>query len=214
MEERTIQRYLNRNIVLHWLHTFSFLLLSLTGILRLFDFIGSDAGSYVRNIHHIAALLFIGIPVFYFLAEIRGTTNFLKETFRWGKEDWKWILAAPDYYFGGSSEKLPPQDRINTGQKLWQLLIIVTGLILAITGIFLYFFRLALPVYVFPWMLLVHGIAFVIIFLVFILHTYLALLHPHFRESWHAMIDGRISDAYAREHYSKWYQKINRHTHK
>jgi formate dehydrogenase subunit gamma len=209
MEERTVLRYRKRTVVLHWVHTLAFLILVVTGGIMFFR--GSGFVNYlpVANLHRAAAVLFVAIPVIFSFIEPVSTAGFIKETFRWNKDDLKWWAAVPGYYFGGSEEKMPPQGHLNTGQKLWQLTVVVTGILFVITGIILWFFKFSVPVPVYQWIFLAHGIFFVIVFLMFLLHVYMGVFHPRFKEALGSILDGKISPAYARKHFRKWYDKIS-----
>jgi len=44
----------------------------------------------------------------------------------------------------------------------------------------------------------------VIVGVMFLAHFYLRTLHPNFPESLASMLDGKVSESYARDHYSKW----------
>jgi formate dehydrogenase subunit gamma len=206
-EIRTVERFRKRTIILHWVHSAAFLVLAVTGAIILLYGTGYSNFNTGISLHRAAAAIFIIIPIVNYFLEPRSTSNFIKETFKWSRDDIRWLLAAPGYYFGGPEEKMPPQGRLNSGQKLWQALIIVTGLIFVVTGIAMWVFRLSLPISAYQWLLFVHGIAFVIILVMFLLHTYLAVFHPRFRESFRSMLDGRVSPTYARTHYRKWYEK-------
>ena len=135
---------------------------------------------------------------------------FINGTFIWGIDDLRWFFAAPGYYFGGSSEKMPPQGHINAGQKLWQLVIIGTGMNFILTGTMLWFFRSSIELATYEWILVAHGIAFVVVTAMFLTHVYMGMLHPRMRESLPSMLDGKISEEYARGHYRKWYDSDHR----
>jgi formate dehydrogenase subunit gamma len=161
----------------------------------------------IVDIHMAAAVVFIAVPLVYYFLEPKTTAGFIRETFHWGKEDLKWTLAAPGYYFGGAADKMPPQGHVNAGQKLWQSLIIITGLLFVFTGAVLWFFRLTIPVKAYQWVLLVHGSLFVIMFVMLLVHIYLGVFHPRFSEAFRAILDGKISPSYARAHYPLWFEK-------
>jgi formate dehydrogenase subunit gamma len=209
-DARTEVRYRKRTVVLHWLHAAVFLVLAVTGAVTFFQGGGYSNFFIAKILHRIAAVIFIVVPVINYLVNPGSTVRFIKETFTWGRDDLKWFLAAPDYYFGGSGERMPPQGHINAGQKAWQLLIITTGLVFIGTGIALWGFRsqMALPVY--KWLLLVHGAAFIIIVLMFLVHIYLGVFHPRFKESLPSMFNGKVSERYARAHYRKWFESQNK----
>jgi formate dehydrogenase gamma subunit len=208
VENRTIRRFRKRTIVLHWIHSGAFALLALTGAAMFFHGGGYGGGNILKIIHRAMAILFIAIPLVNYFIDPKTTINFVKETFMWSRDDIKWALAAPGYYFGGPEEWMPPQGHLNAGQKLWQAIIIVTGVVFVVTGIILLVFKWSITISTFEWVLFAHGIAFVIVFLMFMLHTYLAVFHPRFKESFKSMIDGKISPTYARTHYAKWWKGL------
>jgi formate dehydrogenase subunit gamma len=206
-DNRTVRRFTRSTIVLHWLHTAVFIVLAVTGAIILSQSGGFSDIYIAVLLHRAMAVIFIIMSIAICFLKPASTANFIRETFTWSREDFRWALAAPDYYFGGPEEKMPPQGHLNAGQKLWQAAIILTGLILVITGIILWGFRFSLPVSVNLWLLFVHAIAFIIVFLVLLLHIYLGVFHPRFRESLRSVLDGRMSPGYARAHYRKWYEK-------
>jgi formate dehydrogenase subunit gamma len=205
--KRTVDRYRKHIRVLHWLHAAAFLVLVLTGAVTFFHGDGYSNFLVAKILHRTAAVLFIGIPVLYYLFDPKATTGFIKETFKWNRDDIEWLKAAPDYYFGGDEQRMPAQGRLNAGQKAWQVIIIITGLVFLGTGVALWGFRWALPLPAYLWLLFTHGIAFVVVVLMFLVHIYLGVFHPRFRESLRSMLDGKISPVYAKKHYPKWYEK-------
>jgi len=214
MEDRTIERYVKRTLLLHWVHSASFIILTVTGAIMFLPGIGPLGGRSIGIVHRIGVVIFVAVPVLHSFREPKTAIGFVKEALAWGKNDLKWLLAAPGYYFGGPEEKMPAQDRVNAGQRLWELVTIVTGAVFLATGTILWFFRWGVPIHVYQWTLFIHGIAFVIVLVMFLLHLYMGVLHPRFRESLRSMLDGRVSPSYAKRHYRRWYDKIasNRRT--
>ncbi len=204
MEQRTVERFRKRAILIHWLQAASFAVLLITGALMFFDLTSFSGGHQIRTIHRVAAVFFVIVPVLYSLFDPKATISFLKEAFRWDRDDLAWLRASPSFYFDGKVQ-MPPQGYINGDQKLWQLVVIVTGLVFTLTGIMLWFFKLNIPLVLYQWVLLTHAAAFVIVSFMFLVHFYLSTLHPRFEESLSSMLDGKVSSSYAREHYSKWY---------
>jgi formate dehydrogenase subunit gamma len=205
--KRTVKRYRKLAIVLHWLHAAAFLILLFTGAVTFFRGEGFSSFYFAKILHRVAAILFMAVPVLNYLLDPRAVLDFIRETFTWNRDDLEWLKAAPDYYFGGAEERMPPQGRVNTGQKAWQVIILFTGLVFVATGITLWGFRYALALPVYQWLLFVHGTAFVAVVLMFIVHVYLGVFHPRSSESLHSMLDGKISPDYASKHYRKWYER-------
>ncbi|MFC2015291.1 formate dehydrogenase subunit gamma [Chloroflexota bacterium] len=208
-EARVVERFKKRTIWFHWIHTLAFLVLIVTGaILFVPEFGVLAACGYTRIIHRITAIIFIGGPIIYFPFNPRASLHFVKETLTWGKNDMDWLMKAPDYYFGGDEENMPPQDHVNTGQKMWQLVVLSTGFVFLATGAIMWFLKETVSSEIFLWCQIVHDIAFVMAFLMLFVHIYLGIIHPRMTESLRSMMDGKISETYARHHYGKWYAKI------
>lgn len=208
-EARTVERFRKRTIWLHWIHTLSFLVLLVTGAILFFPGLGAAAaGGLTRSLHRIAVIFFVGIPIGYFIFNPRMSWHFIKETFTWGKDDFQWVCRAPDYYFGGAEDKMAPQGHVNTGQKMWQLIVLITSILFLVSGLLMWFFKGTLAPGIFQWCVIVHDIAFVMAFLMLLVHIYLGVIHPRMTESLRSMWDGKISKKYARDHYGKWYDSI------
>lgn len=208
-EPRVIERFRKRTIAFHWVHTISFLILLITGaILFLPGLGGAAAGGATRFIHRLAVIFYIGAPLVYVFSNPKMCLQFIRETFTWGSEDIRWLFQAPDYYFGGDEDKLMPQGHINTGQKMLQFIVLVTGFLFVVSGFILWFFKGIFSAGLIQWTLIVHDIAFIGALMGLLIHVYLAVLHPRMTESFRSMLDGRVSKKYARSHYRKWYDAM------
>ena len=207
-----VQKYTKPARIFHWVHTGAFFLLLITGIILFVPAFGAAAqGSWTRVIHRIAAVIFVVAPLIQIFANPKTTGESIKKAFTWGKDDMGWAMAMPKYYFLGDESTMPPQDEMNTGQKMWYTLLLLFGPIFIITGILMWFFKYSLPSAVFQWSLIVHDIAFIVIFLMFLLHIYLGIIHPMMRKHggcFSSMVDGTVSVDYAESHHGKWYKEV------
>ena len=209
-EPRTVERFRKRTIWLHWIHTLAFLVLVVTGaILLVPGFGGVAAGGITRIIHRVCIIFFVGVPILYALFNPRTAWHFIKETLTWGKIDLGWLKAAPGYYFLNREEKMPPQGHVNGGQKMWQFVVLVSGVVFIISGALMLFFKNMISPAVFQWSVIAHDIAFILVFLMLLVHIYTGSLHPMMSESFKSMLNGKISPRYARNHYGKWFDKIS-----
>ena len=185
-------------------------MLLVTGAILFLPGLGdAAAGGTTRLIHRIAVVIFVAIPVIYCVFNPKTAMHFIKETLTWGKEDMGWAMAAPLYYFGVADEKMPPQGHVNTGQKLWQFIVLVTGILFFISGLIMWFFKDTLAPGFFQWCVIAHDVAFLLAFLMLLVHIYTGSLHPRMTESLRSMWDGKISRTYARNHYGKWYDEVS-----
>jgi len=211
--EQTVQKYSKVARVFHWVHTGAFLLLVITGIFLFVHAGVLSQDSWSRVIHRIAAVIFVLAPLAQIFANSKTTMSSLKTAFTWGADDIEWAKAMPRYYFLGDEKAMPPQDEMNTGQKMWYLLVIIASPIFLITGILMWFFGGILPPGVFQWSVFVHDVAFIVTFLMFLVHVYLGVIHPLMRQhggSFRSMVDGTLTSEYAESHHGKWYGRIKK----
>ena len=204
----TVERYRARTRATHWIHSAAFLALIVTGAIIFVPAWGPiAAGGMTRFIHRIAAVLFVGIPLIYMVINWSASWKGIKEAFTWTKDDLGWALAAPAYYFTGNEEAMPPQEHMNTGQKLYWLLVIVTGVLFTITGAIMWFTKDIAQGPLFRWSIFAHDVAFIVIFGMFLVHIYLSLVHPVMHGVWKSMLTGEVPAEYAKSHHGKWYER-------
>lgn len=209
-----VRKYTKPAIVFHWVHTAAFILLVITGILLYFPpaaFLAQD--SWSRLVHRIAAFIFVLAPLIQLIANPRTSIESIKKAFTWGKEDFEWVMAMPRYYFLADESAMPPQDEMNTGQKMWLTLLLIFGPIFTITGILMWFLKAFIPSALFQWCVFIHDVSFIVVGLMFLVHIYLGVLHPLMRQhggSFRAMVNGHITKEYAASHHGKWYQRLNK----
>lgn len=207
-----VQKYTKPARIFHWVHTSAFLLLVITGLILFvpaFGFLAQD--SWTRVLHRLAAVVFVLAPLIQILTNKASTRAALKKAFTWGKDDIDWATAMPRYYFLAEESAMPPQGEMNTGQKLWFVILLIFSPIFVITGILMWFFKYTLPSEVFQWSVFVHDVAFIVVFLMFLVHVYLGVIHPLMRThggSISSMVDGTVTADYAKSHHGKWYKEI------
>jgi formate dehydrogenase subunit gamma len=205
-----VERYSKRAIVQHWWIVACSILLAITGLFLFISWFGPAAWwGYSRLVHRIAAVGFVAVPVLYMILNPKSTLEWVKEAFTWGKADFGWLKAAPTYYFGFDIIPMPPQERSNTGQKMWVLVVIVTSVIFVVSGGIMWFGKGLVSTGVFQWSVFAHDAAFVIAGAMFLVHVALGTFHPRFSEALRSMISGKVSVHYAQSHHGKWYDRIS-----
>jgi len=207
---KEVERYRKRAIAQHWWIVACSFMLAITGLFLFLSWFGPAAWwGYSRLFHRIAAVGFVAVPVLYALMNPKGTWHWVKEAFTWGKDDIGWLQAAPTYYFGSDIIPMPPQERSNTGQKLWMLVVILTGIIFVISGGLMWFGKGSLPAGVFQWAVFAHDVAFITAGSMLLVHIILGSVHPRFSEALRSMFTGKVSEDYAKSHHGKWYDRIS-----
>jgi formate dehydrogenase subunit gamma len=209
MHIRWIPKYTALERTLHWVHTGCFLPLAITGYIIFAPWLQplaqGEAGQLVRIIHRVTAVIFGLVPITYTILQPRRMWMNLKEFLTWGKDDIGWLKAAVPYYLQGKHEKMPPQPRFNSGERLNAVVMVVGTLLFGITGLSMWFLRGAMSAGLFQFVVLIHDLTFIVTFAMFIVHFYLAVIHPLMWQSLVSMRFGYVSESYAREHHAKWY---------
>jgi formate dehydrogenase subunit gamma len=137
----------------------------------------------------------------------RASLRAVKDAFVWGQEDLGWLKAAPRYYFLADEGSMPPQGHMNTGQKMWWLIVVVFSAVAILTGIVMWFLQEIAPAAVFQWMVFAHDAAFIVMGEMLLVHIYLGAIHPLMNEAWGAITRGTVSEGYARSHHARWYEE-------
>ncbi|MFC1874026.1 formate dehydrogenase subunit gamma [Chloroflexota bacterium] len=211
MTHHEVEKYSQAARVLHWTHTTVFVLLFLTGLILFIPGLSFLAeGGITRIIHRVTASVFVVIPLLFLIFRWKATWRGIGEAFSWGRRDVGWLKAAPRFYFLNDESTMPPQGSMNSGQKMWALAAILSGIVFAITGGIMWFGALTTTASILQWMVLLHDIAFIIAGTFLLVHIYLAILHPLMTEAWSAMASGKISAEYAKKHHSRWYEGISK----
>jgi formate dehydrogenase subunit gamma len=206
---RWIPKYTTLERFLHWVHSFTFLPLALTGFALYASWLEpvaqGPAGVHIRLIHRIAAVLFGLVPIMYTIFQPRRMLMHLREFLSFSRYDLLWLKGAVPYYIFGRHAEMPPQPRFNTGERLNGLIMVVGTITFGVTGLPMWFIRGGLPAGLFQVLVVVHDLAFIVTVSMFMIHFYLAVIHPLMWQSLVSMRYGVVSESYAREHHAAWY---------
>ncbi len=210
-----VERYRKPTRILHWVCASAFIFLFFTGILLVIPDLKDWAQDGWPNvIHLVAGVVLVVAPLIYITLNWKTTLRGIKNALTWGKEDLDWVKAAPQYYYLGNEQAMPPQGYLNTFQKMWLLLVIVSWLVFAISGLIMWAFKTIAPTELLQFITFLHDIAFIITGTMFFVHIYLSVVHPMVRPlkagAWSAITRGKVSAEYAKSHHGKWYQEISR----
>lgn len=100
---------------------------------------------------------------------------------------------------------MPPQPRFNSGERLNAVIMVLGTLLFGVTGLSMWFLKGIMPGGLFGIMVFVHDPTFLVTFVMFIIHFYLAVVHPLMWQSLVSIRSGYVSASFAREHHAKWY---------
>ena len=205
---RWIPKYTFVERLLHWVHTISFIPLVVTGLVLYLDALQplaqGEAGLWMRFVHRLVAVLFIGEPLLYGILQPRRLLMHFKE-FSLERDDLGWLKNAFGYYVLGKHAVMPPQGRFNTGEKINGMVMIFTWIMFGISGLVMWFGKGIVSADLFRWMVLVHDLTMIAAVCMFLVHLYLVVAHPLMWAALVSMRFGFTSAAYAAEHHAKWY---------
>jgi formate dehydrogenase subunit gamma len=206
---RWIPKYTTLERFLHWLHTATFIPLALTGFVLFAGWTQpvaqGEAGTFLRVVHRVFAVFFGGVPILYFIIQPRRMWMHVREFMSFSRYDLLWLRAAVPYYIFGRHLEMPPQPRFNTGERLNALVMTAGTALFGITGIPMWFLKNIMPVGLYQALVIVHDLVFIATFAMFMVHFYLAVIHPLMWQSLVSMRYGVVSESYAREHHALWY---------
>ena len=190
----------------HWTFALSFLSLAATGALLLArTALGLEERSAARllELHEIVAVVFLTAP---WLIGLSGDRTAwladLAELARLGRDDLVWLVRQPRALRGLA--ELPPQHKLNTGQKLNGLAVAAISGAMSVTGVHLWLEPGAFVA------LIVHVGGFFAWVPAFAVHLYMAVLHRPTRHALRGMVFGDVDRGWAEHHHPLWLEAIER----
>ena len=208
-----VQRFNKTERIAHWVNAILFIILFLTGMAIFFQSIalalGHSGFAVTRFLHRMAAVPFIlVVPVMMILGTPKTTKVWLKEIFTWTMDDVRWVTGFAKEFFGGHAN-LPPQGKLNAGEKINSLLGIIGCGLLVFSGLVMWFSTHFSPTAVLV-AYAVHDMAAAVVGAAIIGHSYLGLFHPDSKRALSGMIDGTVSKEFAKAHHEKWYRSLSK----
>ena len=186
-------------ILNHWVMAISFFILVISGFGFLFkiEMMNSIFGSFhqMRVIHNWTGVVFSASLFF-------SIFSYLMESLIFTGEDIIWLLKGGGYF--SKRITVPPQGRLNAGQKGYYLFLLLTGIAISASGLIIW-----LMPGVRKWILLshlIHNISFDLLLIAVPSHIYLATLaNPG---TFRIMVYGTVPLEWAKKRHAKWVQKM------
>jgi formate dehydrogenase subunit gamma len=203
--EGQILRYRTRQRIVHAIMASSFLILLFTGLALVWSplaFIA--AGGWSRYLHRIAAVGFISVPFLYLLLDRPGAKEVLVESFQYDGDDVVWFKKMYRYALGRTAE-MPPQGRLNAGQKLHHSAVIIFSAVIVITGLVLWFAKANLSISMLSWTAMVHDLAMLALTLLLVGHVFFTYVY----KAWSSMATGYVPEDEMRLEHGKWVDEVS-----
>jgi formate dehydrogenase subunit gamma len=184
--------------VIHWSLALSCLLLCITGMGMMYhslNFIGEIMGgmSNLKYVHNFTGIFFGVALIFTIMMWWKEAGVFSLP------EDMQWLKAAGGYLW--HVDKVPEVGKYNPGQKIFFLVVAGYGVIMVLSGWFMWF-PLAYPTGLVRIMYVLHALGFVLIFPFFFVHLYLVTIGAP--GSAPAMFTGWVSRGWVKKQHPKW----------
>lgn len=200
---KEIERYSANERVNHWFTAVTFVILTLSGLALfhpsmywLTNLLGG--GTWTRILHP-----FIGVAMFvsFFVLALQ----FWKHN-KLSRTDGEWLAHWRDV-MNNREEGVPEVGRYNAGQKLLFWAMLLTMILLLVSGIVIWqpYFAPVFPIMLLRLAVLTHAICAFVLILGIIVHIYAALW---IKGSMRAMMRGHVSSAWARKHHAAWYRDV------
>ncbi|HFB52685.1 MAG TPA: hypothetical protein ENJ48_03220, partial [Anaerolineae bacterium] len=140
-DEILVPRYRLTQRIWHWLFTLAFLVLLFSGLALFIPAVSVWTASETgRLVHRIAAVVLIVTPILYAITDWQGFSQLIHDSFTYDADDMAWFKHFIPYVFG-KAKNLPPQGRINAGEKIHHASIIVGIVVIAISGLILWLWK-------------------------------------------------------------------------
>lgn len=201
---RLVRRYLPTQRLIHWIGVPAFLVLLFSGIALLVPPLAFlAAGGTSRLIHRIAVVPFVLLPILYVVLNPKQAKELLIESFTFTRDDLEWFKHMPGYFFG-QTKGLPPQGRINAGQKLHHSTTFLMFILVGASGFVLWFGKGQLGPDGLAFTAMLHDLSMLGLTVMMIGHLYFTFLY----DAINSMLTGFVTEEYAKMEHPKWLEEL------
>jgi formate dehydrogenase subunit gamma len=204
LPRRKLLRYRIGPRINHAILAGSFVILLFTGLILLWSpLAGLAAGGNSRLLHRIAAVFFMAVPVLYLLLDRPAAKELLWDSFHYDKDDLAWAKQAYRYFLGHAKD-MPPQGRLNAGQKLHHAAVVVMSALIVASGLVLWFGKGTLGADGLAVTAMVHDVTMLILTVLLVGHLYFTFVY----KALSGMTTGYVPEEEARLEHSKWVEEL------
>lgn len=202
--EEKVLRYRIGPRINHAILASSFLILLITGLILLWQpLAGLAAGGGSRLLHRIGAVMFMAVPILYLLVDRRAAKELLWDSFHYDKDDVAWFKQAYRYFFGYTKD-MPPQGRLNAGQKLHHAGVVIVSATVVASGLVMWFGTGTLGANGLAGAAMVHDISMLVLTVLLVGHLYFTFVY----KALSGMTSGYVPLEEAKLEHSKWVEEL------
>ncbi|MFC1838397.1 formate dehydrogenase subunit gamma [Thermodesulfobacteriota bacterium] len=233
MSKTMIKRHSKASIFMHWFNTICWFFLLATGLGLIkndkLDPIGGwwpdmmrivfNGGENLLLAHVICGFLWVAVFLVFSIIRLnKEVVFFFKEIFSFSPvNDLMWVIKKGiQMTMGykmlkrlGLEPRIPEQGFYNVGQKLFAILAILGGIVIAATGIVMYSSKfIMMDTGIVQWSILIHFVLAGIVFAGLLIHIYMASMAAGELPALISMFTGTVPGEYAEHHHKLWYDRI------
>ncbi len=202
--ERKVLRYRVGPRIIHAMLASSFLALLITGLMLVWGPLAPfAAGGASRWIHRAGAVVFMLIPVAYLIFDRPAARELLWDSFHYDKDDWNWLLHMYRYFLGYAAE-MPPQGRLNAGQKLHHAGVVIFSATMVVSGIIMWVGKGSFTPNSLAITAMLHDLSMLVLTVLLVGHLYFTYVYGALQ----GMIKGYIPEEDARLEHAKWVESM------
>lgn len=210
---RYIQRHSLQTRLTHDIFICSCIYLMLSGLFvfipPLAAAVGGDVVQGFRISHRVIGAVYILVPIISAISAPGGFKAFVaKYTCAWTAEDKQWMKMFIPYLFTSKTTHMPDQDEVKSGQRIADGMLIISGIMMAISGATLWLGTSVLPASSGALLVMhfIHDLFFLILVVFVMAHIYLgAGIFEPYRGTIKLMFgNGRVSESDALYHWGFW----------
>ena len=204
MPSRKILRYGKQPRIVHALLASSFLILLLTGLILLWEPLSLlAAGGLSRQLHRIGAILFMVVPVIYWIVDRPAAKELLWDSFHYDRDDFKWLTHSYAYFVGYAKD-MPPQGRLNAGQKLHHAGVVIFSASIVFSGLVMWFGRGLMGLNGLAIAAIIHDLSMLALTVLLVGHLYFTYVY----DALSGMVNGYVPEEEARLEHAKWVESL------
>ncbi|HAM15924.1 MAG TPA: formate dehydrogenase [Eggerthellaceae bacterium] len=169
-----------------------------------------DATRFMKVSHRVVGVIFICAPLIGAIGSPVGVKKFFgKYLCRWTKEDVEFLMKFVPYMLQPKKVHMPDQDEVKSGQRFADGMLIIGGIMMAVSGLVLWLGSTVTPVSagVLNVMRFIHDLFFLVMVVFVVAHAFLGggIFQPYRGGTIKLMFgNGQVSEANALYHWGFW----------
>ena len=211
-EVRFIQRHSLLTRIVHGSVAVSCVLLMVTGLFVFIPPLAAASPELTRIMkvaHRVLGVIFICMPILGAVGSPGGLVAFFKKYLkRWTPEDFEFLKKFVPYMLMPKKVHMPDQDEVKSGQRFADGMLIIGGVMMAVSGLFLWIGTTVAPVSATTLgvMRFIHDLFFLVLVVFVVAHAFLgAGIFQPYRDTIKLMFgSGQVSEANALYHWGFW----------